>query len=98
MLKRIVKLTFRTSEVETFLTLFEASKYKIRSVEGCLHLELLRVAGEGNVFFTYSFWTEASALQSYRESELFKQTWSNTKVLFADKPEAWSVEVISEVE
>jgi (4S)-4-hydroxy-5-phosphonooxypentane-2,3-dione isomerase len=32
----------------------------------------------------------------YRQSEFFKITWEKTKVLFAGKPEAWSVAVESE--
>lgn len=97
MIKRIVKLTFKESEVETFLKIFENKKKKIRNFPGCLHLELWRDANQPNIFFTYSYWGSEDDLNAYRYSELFKETWKNTKVLFSGKPEAWSVEMIEAI-
>ena len=94
MIKRIVKLTFREEEIETFQKIFEESKELIQDFEGCLHLELLQGINEPAIFFTYSFWESEGALNNYRHSELFRKTWSKTKVLFAGKPEAWSVSMI----
>ncbi len=91
MIKRIVKLSFREEETERFLAIFEESKDQIRQFPGCKHLELLRDVTTGNVFFTYSFWDSAEHLEAYRTSDLFKSTWSRTKKLFSDKPQAWSV-------
>jgi hypothetical protein len=93
MIKRIVKLTFREEAVPEFLDIFEDSKLKIRAFEGNLYLELLRDVARPDVFFTLSFWENEAALDRYRASELFKTTWAKTKALFAEKPEAWSVEV-----
>ncbi len=97
-IKRIVKLTFREDTVETFLTIFENSKERIRQFEGCQHLELWRDVRQQNVFFTYSFWDSEVALNNYRYSDLFRATWAKTKVLFDAKPEAWSIEVQAIVE
>ena len=97
MIKRIVKLTFKETEVETFLKIFENKKKRIRNFSGCLHLELWRDANQPNVFFTYSFWETEADLNKYRYSELFQETWKNTKVLFSGKPEAWSVEMIETI-
>ncbi len=94
MIKRIVKLTFREEEIATFLKIFDESKQLIKSFEGCKHLELLQSIQQPNVFFTYSFWESEAALNTYRHSELFQKTWSRTKVLFKEKPEAWSVNSI----
>ncbi len=91
MIKRIVKLTFKTSEIENFKAIFEAKKSKIRGFEGCEHLELWQDINQPNVFFTYSFWRDVSDLEKYRHSDLFKSTWKATKVLFDDKPMAWSI-------
>lgn len=91
MIKRIVKLTFQEDKVEEFEQVFEASKSFIRNRAGCQHLELLQDIHQPNVFFTYSFWDDEDALNAYRHSELFKKTWAKTKVLFSDKPQAWSV-------
>lgn len=90
MIKRIVKLGFKTEHVETFKQIFEESKLKIRGFEGCQHLELLQGATDPSVFFTYSYWENEEALNNYRHSPLFKSTWAKTKILFNQKPEAWS--------
>lgn len=94
MLKRIVKLTFHHENVDKFLTVFNTKKQFIRNVKGCQHLELLRCTDKSNIFFTYSYWDSEDDLNNYRHSELFKNTWAKTKVLFSEKPEAWSVEAI----
>ena len=97
MIKRFVKLTFTPDKVNDFLDIFDTSKNLIRAREGCRHLELLQDSTQPNIFFTLSYWDDAHALEMYRRSELFISTWAKTKILFSDKPEAWSVNVISEV-
>jgi len=92
MIVRVVRMTFREAEVETFLRLFNERKHLIRSFEGCSHLELWREAHKPNVFFTYSIWKSEAHLDHYRFSDLFKDTWSKTKALFAEKASAWSVQ------
>lgn len=92
MIKRIVKLTFREEETENFIQIFKESKENIRARNGCRYLELLRGKRNPNIFFTYSFWDSEDDLNAYRHSELFIATWAKTKVLFAAKPEAWSVD------
>ena len=92
MIKRIVKLTFRPDKIEEFQRIFEASKDQIRAFKGCSHLELWQCRNPNTVFFTYSWWESPEDLEAYRQSELFRNTWSRTKVLFAGKPEAWSVD------
>lgn len=92
MIIRIVKLTFREEEIQNFLTLFEQVKERIRTSEGCYDLALWRDINNPHIFFTYSIWDKEEHLNKYRDSELFADTWSSTKVKFAAKPEAWSVE------
>lgn len=89
---RIVKMSFEPSKIEEFLEVFHASKEKIRNFPGCSHLELLNDINSPNIYFTYSFWDKPDSLDNYRNSELFKGVWAKTKVLFNDKPQAWSVE------
>ena len=91
MIVRIVKMVFRPECVTDFVTLFEERKELIRNFEGCRHLQLWRQEGSLNVYFTYSHWDSEAALDHYRVSELFKQTWGRTKALFLEKAEAWSV-------
>ncbi len=98
MIKRIVRLQFKTEHVPAFLAIFEESKNKIRHFPGCQHLELLQEAGQEAIFCTFSRWDSLEALENYRHSELFIGTWARTKVLFSDKPQAWSFEEISHSE
>ena len=90
MIVRIVKLTFRVDQIETFKQILEDSKEHIRAFPGVLHLQMLQSADNPCIFFTYSHWENAEALEKYRHSELFKSTWAKTKPLFSEKPEAWS--------
>ena len=92
MLVRIVKMGFQSDKIETFLQNFEENRDKIRNFEGCQFLELYREKGNTNRFFTYSYWENEDKLENYRRSELFKNVWANTKILFSEKPEAWSLE------
>jgi heme-degrading monooxygenase HmoA len=92
MLIRIVRMTFRPEEIDNFLDIFNSSKHLIKASEGCFHLELLRDKHSPNVMMTYSYWQSEAHLNAYRDSELFKNTWAATKVLFAEKPLAFSSE------
>lgn len=93
MMKRIVKMTFDPEKVGDFKKVFNASCEKIRAFEGCEYLELWQDINQPNIFFTYSFWQGPEYLENYRQSELFKGVWSDTKKLFIAKPQAWSIEV-----
>lgn len=95
MFVRIVKLSFQPDKIATFLANFENDKNNIRNFKGCRLLELYRDKTNTNVFFTYSYWEKEEDLENYRNSELFKGIWANTKVFFNDKPEAWSVDKIA---
>jgi len=91
MLLRIVKMTFKEDCIETFKQFFEVRKANIRAFAGCNHLELWQDRLHPNIFFTYSYWIDAEALDNYRHSPFFSETWLHTKQMFAAKPEAWSV-------
>jgi quinol monooxygenase YgiN len=91
MLVRMVKMTFRQDAVDVFKVFFDERKEKIRSFEGCTHLELWQDDHDQNIFFTYSNWRNESALHHYRNSAFFRDTWQQTKQMFSAKAEAWSV-------
>ena len=95
MFVRIVKMDFKPENVPTFLDIFNSSKNKIRAVKGCELLELYRDKNNPNIFFTYSYWTDEDALENYRTSALFKKVWGATKILFQNKPQAWSVDKVT---
>lgn len=93
MIIRFVKMEFREDEIDSFKEVFNSSCEKIRNFKGVQSLELLQGKDDKSVFFTRSVWDKAESLENYRHSELFKNTWSKTKVLFKEKPEAWTLEV-----
>ncbi len=92
MLVRIVKMIFKPELTEQFQTIFNSRKHLIAASPGCSGVKLWRDITNPNIFFTYSTWASEDALNNYRASELFQTTWNETKKLFNDKPEAWSVE------
>ncbi|WP_051350408.1 putative quinol monooxygenase [Dyadobacter alkalitolerans] len=92
MLVRVVRMTFHASEAVNFLTIFNQAKLQIRTFPGCSHLELLRDLDQPNIFVTYSHWDSSQSLDHYRHSEFFQSTWTAIKVLFADRPIAFSME------
>ena len=94
MIVRIVRMTFDPVKVPVFLEVFNASRERIRGFEGCRHLELLNDVGHRNVFCTYSLWESEEHLNRYRFSQLFKDTWAQTKPLFIEKPVAFSMEKV----
>ena len=94
MFVRIVKMSFVPEKVDEFLSNFDNIKDKVRGYKGCNLLELYRDKQSPNILFTYSYWDTEQDLENYRNSELFKGIWAQTKALFNDKPEAWSVDKV----
>jgi quinol monooxygenase YgiN len=94
MIKRLVKMSFREDKIEDFKKIFETNWTHIKGFEGCSHVELLQDANHPHIFFTYSLWQDETYLEKYRQSELFGRVWAATKILFNDKPQAWTVNVI----
>ena len=94
MIKRIVKMSFELEEVEKFKAIYELNWHKIKGFEGCLHVELLQDRSSPSIFFTYSNWESENHLNNYRDSIVFKTVWASTKVLFNQKPEAWTLNVL----
>jgi heme-degrading monooxygenase HmoA len=90
-------MSFDPEKVHDFIVLFNESKEHIAHFPGCTSLKLLRDAQEANVYFTYSTWLSQEHLDQYRKSELFKNVWSQTRVLFNDKPMAWSTLIADNV-
>ncbi|MBC7757956.1 MAG: antibiotic biosynthesis monooxygenase [Phormidesmis sp. FL-bin-119] len=91
MITRVVKMTFREDEIQSFEQIFAESAALIESFEGCGEVKLMRDISHNNVFFTLSKWQTEEHLQIYRSSILFKMTWARVKPLFSEKAEAWSL-------
>lgn len=87
-------MTFKEEAIEAFLQFFYKRKHLIANFPGCTHLELWRDKHQPNVYFTYSKWENEEALNHYRYSAFFKETWAFTKQHFAAKAEAYSIEQV----
>lgn len=84
-------MEFEPAMLQDFMQVFSQSADQIRNFDGCKRLELLQDRFNPNILFTYSWWESEDHLNHYRHSELFKKTWAKTKILFREKPQAWSV-------
>lgn len=94
MFVRIVKMSFHSEHIPAFLALFDEKKTSIKNRDGCEFLELYQDQTNPEIFFTYSHWKHLENLEAYRNSEFFKNVWKQTKALFNDKPQAWSVDTL----
>ena len=83
-------MTFRQDRLDDFLSLFAETRGRIRAAPGCQHLDLWQDARFPNVLTTVSLWDDARALDAYRASDLFQETWARTTPLFAAPPVALS--------
>ena len=97
MIQRLVKMEFKSENTDDFLEIFRNSHPLIRAFKGCISLRLIRDISNNSCFFTVSDWESEDALYTYRQSDLFKKTWAKTRILFNEKAEAWSTEIITEV-
>lgn len=86
-------MAFKPEFTQEFLSVFNDSKFKISQFPGCLALSLYQDTHLENVFYTVSIWENENSLENYRNSELFKTTWLKTKILFNEKPLAFSLQL-----
>lgn len=94
MITRIVKMTFIPEKVDDFLKVFHESSSFIRSYPGCIQMQLLNDIHQPNVYYTYSHWESEEHLNHYRNSTLFREIWSKTKINFSAKAEATSLTLV----
>ena len=91
MITRIVKMTFRPGTEADFQQVFRDSQPVIKTFAGCIEVNAFNDVANPLVYFTISKWESEEALNNYRNSEFFMQTWTKSKALFADKAQAWSL-------
>jgi quinol monooxygenase YgiN len=92
MVVRIVRMHFRTEEIETFLAIFNANRDAIRNFSGCTYMDLMRDLQSASTLVTISHWQSPDDLEQYRQSPLFRSVWTRVKPLFARRPEAFTIE------
>lgn len=88
-------MTFRPGTLDDFKALFGRVRPQIEGFDGCEGVDLLEDMDNPAILMTYSLWQTPEALEKYRQSGLFMETWAKTKVWFADKPEAWSLQKLT---
>jgi heme-degrading monooxygenase HmoA len=91
MIKRIVRMSFEPDKLSDFLEIFYAAKPLIEQMNGCHSVVLFQEANKSNILYTESYWESENDLENYRNSALFQETWTKTKILFNDKPQAFSL-------
>jgi len=84
-------MTFRPGTEVDFQQVFRDSQPVIKTFKGCIDVNGFNDVANPLVYFTISQWESEEALNNYRNSEFFKQTWTKTKALFESKAEAWSL-------
>jgi heme-degrading monooxygenase HmoA len=84
-------MTFRPGTEADFQKVFRDSQPVIKTFEGCIDVNGYNDVANPLVYFTISQWESEEALNNYRNSEFFMQTWTKTKALFESKAEAWSL-------
>lgn len=85
-------MTFEPSRVNDFMEIFNGAHHLIEAFPGCKGVDLTRDVLHTNIFITISVWDSVASLDAYRHSSLFNSTWAATKLLFSERPDAWSVE------
>jgi autoinducer 2-degrading protein len=97
MITRIVKMSFVPEKINNFLQIYFDAKPFIEMMPGCKKVSLHQEVQEANKLYTISIWDSEDDLNYYRNSELFEKTWAKTKILFNDKPMAWSLNPINDI-
>lgn len=85
-------MSFQRDKISQFKEIFKTSKNQILNQPGCLSVELLQSRQDPSTFFTHSTWEKEEDLNNYRKSAFFGQVWPATKLLFKEKPEAWTLD------
>ena len=88
---RIVRLSFEPKHIKTFLNIYNDKKSTILAFDGCRQLQLKQDFNQSNVYYTYSHWDSNLDLENYKASNFFEVTWAQTKLLFNDRPQAFTL-------
>jgi quinol monooxygenase YgiN len=91
MITRLVKLTIDDSKIEVFKSIFKNNQKHIQASSGCEMAEVFQDLHNPSIFFTHSKWESEDNLNEYRNSDLFKGIWKETKATFSSPPEVWSL-------
>lgn len=85
-------MKFKEEKLDEFFEYLKKNQHRIKAFEGCEMVEILQDKNNPGIVMTHSHWVDESFLEKYRVSDVFKEIWGNTKIHFADKPEAWTLQ------
>jgi quinol monooxygenase YgiN len=91
---RLVRLKVDPKKVEEFKALFESLYDGIRAHRGCISLRLITDLEGLGEFFTLSEWESPEALEAYRQSFFFRETWPRVKAFLKEKAWAQSFHIL----
>jgi len=94
MIVRLVSLKIHPDKVEEFKQFFETIYDRIREAQGCLSLRVVADLEGLGEFFTVSEWESPAALEAYKDSAFFRETWPRVKTFLRDRPWAQSFHVL----
>jgi len=94
MILRLVSLKIHPDKVEEFKQFFETIYDRIRAAQGCLSLRVVADLEGLGEFFTVSEWESPAALEAYKNTAFFQETWSRVKTFLRDRPWAQSFHVL----
>lgn len=94
MIVRLVALKIQLDKVEEFKQFFGTIYDGIRAAQGCLSLRVVADLEGLGEFFTVSEWESAAALEAYKNTAFFRETWPRVKTFLRDKPWAQSFQVL----
>ena len=80
------------SDIDSYMALVQSVLDRIKNFKGCQSVNIFNDKDVPNRFFSYSTWESEEHLDAYRDSELFKITWSELKTFFKSPAQAWTVE------
>lgn len=90
-------MVFEIDKLNEFLFFLKENQWQIRQFPGCQMVEILQSETRPELIFTHSHWDSEKDLENYRNSDLFNYVWGNTKIHFAERPEAWTLNSIDKL-
>ncbi len=91
MIVRIVRMVFPPDLREPIAQKLLAQAPKVRAFAGCEGLALHLDSERSGVFYSISRWASLEALETYRNSELFRTFWAELRPHFIEPPQAFTL-------
>ena len=91
-------MDIKPGHVQDFISIFQGVKGKIISQSGCISLQLFHDVKSPNFIFTVSRWSSQEALEDYRSSPFFQETWTKVKLYFDGPTKVWSLLEFEEIQ